>query len=189
MKVKQSEGTDADGLGIPYAGYIDLKRNPSAIAEIAEIRDYPELLDFVRHINAQESLFRTLRSGDVIAMHVNYAGACEMVASYQTIAFEILEFNLPKNCFVDLYNRFVQSARDCIRCKNTFIEFKLIPTSYRDHGINRAWSGDFEIRGLGHTDTEARDNWTLGWRTVQTFLMNETKLWAAELRKGRLTVS
>jgi hypothetical protein len=189
MKVKQSEGTDADGLGIPYPGYVDLKRNGSVIATIAEIRDYPELIDFVTQVNKADSFFRTLRSGDVISMRVNYAGGREMVGSYETIAFEILELNFPKNCYLDLYSGFVKSARDCTRCGDTFIEFKLIPTSYRDHGINRAWSGDFEIRGFGQTRTEARANWALGWRTVQKFLLNESTLWGAELHKGRVTVS
>jgi hypothetical protein len=196
MKVKLSEGTHDDGLGIPYpkrdgttnVGYRDLKNEPATKADIHEITRYPELQQFIDAVN-EPGFFRTIRWGDVEFGRVDISGGRDAVNSYMTIAFEILDLNRAKECYVDLYKRFVASAVDCTRCGNTFVEFKLIPTSYNAHGINRAWSTDVEIRGLGTTKTEARSNWALGWRTVQNFLVNESALWAAELRKGRVTIS
>jgi len=196
MKVKLSEGTRDDGLGIPYpkrdgttnVGYRDLKNQPATKADIHEISGYPELQQFIDAVN-QCGFFRTIRCGDVDFGRVNISGGLDAICSYVTIAFEILDFNRARECYVDLYEGFVAMAVDCTQCANTFVEFKLIPTSYNAHGINRAWSADIEIRGLGTTKTEARKNWALGWRTVQSFLVNEGALWAGELRKGRVTIS
>jgi hypothetical protein len=65
------EGTHEDGLGIPYlktvdpdrdnAGYFDLKKNPSKITEIPELKGWPEFAGFIRSVNSDGSFFRTLR--------------------------------------------------------------------------------------------------------------------------------
>ncbi len=199
MKVKLSESTEGDGLGIPYpadksagranAGCFDLKRGPSRISDIHEIQGHAELEEFVRTVNHPDSFFRTVRCGDVLLAAINDSSNQTVVSSYVTIAFEILEFNIPKECYVELYKRFVQSALICTRCEKTFVEFRLIQTSYNDHKVNRAWSMDVEIRGLGQTPEEARTMWALGWSTVQKFLAKESSLFIGELNKGRKTIS
>lgn len=65
------EGSDEDGLGIPYpsckhsdtnnVGYLDLKANSSDIGFAYELDGWPEFKNLIEQINARDSFFRTLR--------------------------------------------------------------------------------------------------------------------------------
>jgi hypothetical protein len=198
MQIKLSEGTDAYGLGVPYpinktsdvnnAGYFDLKKELHRISEIHELQKYPELLKVVIAINQPNSFFRTLRCGDVISTPLlNNLQNKKVFFFYVTIAFEILEFNTAKGNYIELCHRF--SRTNLTHSKRTFIEFRIIPTSYNNHGINRAWSMDIEISGIGQTDEKARLASSLGWRAIQSFLDKESSLFIDELKKGQKTIS
>ena len=192
------EGTHEDGLGIPYAttidsdcnnaGYFDLKKDPSKIVEIPELRDWPEFQGLIRSVNSDGSFFRTLRCDVWFASLSGHPKFKRLAVGYATIAFEILNNNSKDN-FAELRNRFLRFAPQCSQWPETVIYFKHIPTSYNEHGIARAWSEDIEIHGMGINDKDARKAWLKGLRVVHEFLSKESLLWAGELKKGRRTLS
>ena len=192
------QGTDEDGLGIPYPsckdtetnniGYLDLKANPSDINLAYELDGWPEFKKLIRQINASDSFFRTLRCDVWFAQVTGHPLFRVMAVGYITVAFEILEYNCSMNCFNELRNRFLRFAPDVIRWPEVIIYFKHIPTSYNHHGINRAWSEDIEIHGFGCTEDEARNSFQKGLVPVQTFLLLESTNYPQELNKGRKTL-
>jgi hypothetical protein len=197
--IKFLEGKHEDGLGVPYpssansnganAGYFDLKKDPYKIAEIPELNGWPEFESFIRSVNSDGGFFRTLRCDVWFASLSGHPKFKRIAVGYATTAFEILEFNTSERCFEELRNRFVQFAPECSKWLETVIYFKHIPTSYNDHGIDRAWSEDIEIHGLGINDKDARKSWLKGLRVVQDFLSKESSAYSGELNKGRKTLS
>lgn len=193
------EGTDEDGLGIPYpstddpdsknVGYLDLKANRSSIDLVHELNSWPELKSLVRGINSEESFFRTLRCDAWFVEVTGHAIFEKLAIGYITIAFEILEYNLSKDCFNELRKRFMRFASQVPEWSETTIHFKHIPTSYNDHGINRAWSEDIEIHGFGRVEQEAKDAFLQGLIPVGEFLLKECLSYPQELKKGRKTIS
>jgi hypothetical protein len=192
------EGADEDGLGVPYppkhsnsenAGYFDLKKEPSRISELPELKGWPEFETFIKAVNSRASFFRTLRCDVWLASPSGHTYLNKIVVGYATIAFEILEFNTSKGCFDELRNRFLKFAPASLKWPTTVIHFKHIPTSYNNHGIARAWSEDIEIHGLGINDNDARVSWLKGLLVVEDFLSKESSLYSGELKKGRRAVS
>jgi hypothetical protein len=179
---------EKQGLGVPYNGYVDLKRNPERISELSEINGWQELENFLRVVNQPDSLFRTLRV-DVSASSINHSGFTKKVTCYVTIAFEILEWNRPKGTFEDLYKFFLQYTARYSTPNRAVVEFELIPTSYNDHKVNAAWSLDVWSTGLGNSEDEARGAWYSGLQIVQDFLEWQSTLYRNELKRGRKTIS
>ena len=183
MRVRFGVAGDEEGFGVPYGkgkhpdsenvGYLDAKKNPAALAKFPELKGWPELEDFVREVNQPESLFRTLRC-DVAASDVNHSGFTKKVSSYVTVAFEIVDWNRAQQPYAELYRAFCEFARGYPAPAPTFVEFELIPTSYREHGINRGWSVDVWSSGLGNTAEEARVHWQAGLRAAKEFLAMES---------------
>jgi hypothetical protein len=192
------EGTDEDGLGIPYplsedsdsrnVGYLDLKVTPSNIDLVYELDDWPEFKGLVRLLNNQESFFRTLRCDVWFANVTGHAVFQKLAVGYLTLAFEILEYNCSKNCFDELRKRFLKFAPQALGWPESTIHFKHIPTSYNNHGLARAWSEDIEIHGFGRVEADARVALLRGLNPVGQFLLQESLSYPEELKKGRTTL-
>jgi len=193
------EGTDEDGLGIPYPcrknsdtnniGYLDLKARPSDIDLAYELEGWPEFKKLIQEINARDSFFRSLRCDVWFANVRGHETFPILAVGYITIAFEILEYNCAKNCFNELRNQFLRFAPDVITWPEVTVNFKHIPTSYSEHGINRAWSEDIEIHGFGHSKEEARAAFLKGLAPVKSFLLKESRSYPTQLSRGQKTVS
>jgi hypothetical protein len=94
------EGTDEDGLGIPYTssnepdstnvGYLDLRANPSSIDLVYELDNWPELKSVIRGINAEQSFFRTLRCDAWFVEVTGHAVYKNLAVGYITIALKFL---------------------------------------------------------------------------------------------------
>lgn len=191
---KQSEG-----LGIPYPprvdpernniGYIDLKHFPQRIDEIYEILGWPEMRGFLLSLVADTSFFRPLRV-DVWKRDTAQGSPFKRyVESYTTIAFEVLEINGHVGNFEVLWQRFASSPFIAFCDESTIVEFRAIPTSYNDHGINRSWSVDVCLVGFGQDDDEARKQWSCAVNSVSQFLIHESRLNRNELAKGKPRIS
>jgi hypothetical protein len=126
---------------------------------------------------------------DIATSNINHSGFTKKVTSYVTIAFEILEWNMPKGTYEDMYKYFQQYAAQYSTPNSVVVEFELIPTSYNDHGISRAWSLDVWNTGLGNSEAEARGAWYSGLQIVQDFLAWQSSLYGNELKRGRKTIS
>jgi len=183
MRIQYTQGTDEDGLGIPYPreidaelnnlGYFDLKKEPQRIDEIYELEGWPEFHEFIALINRKDSLFKSLRCDVWFASLPRHPQFTRIAVGYVTIAFETLALNLSLEAYEALRARFKDFAARCPPNDQTTLEFKHIPTSYNEHGIARAWSQDIEIHGLGNTDAESRQAWLAGLRVVQDFIVQE----------------
>lgn len=186
------------GFGVPYpegadpgstnVGYIDLKKNLDQVTEFPEVRGWPELETFIRAVMQPPSLFRTLRC-DIAASPFKRFGCTRKVSSYVTVAYEILDWNLAPEHFRGLCESFRQYAAGVKAPVKLLIEFELIPTSYRDHGVARAWSVDLWVSGLGTSKEAARATWRAGLRILQDFLTQQSALYADRLNQGHATLS
>ncbi len=130
--------TDA-GTGIPYGpasretgarnfGYFDLKRFPSLIDEVPELRDSPALFKLVQRLNRQDSIFRTL--------------GCNRQAHrmYVHIAFEILHWNQTKTAFRRLGTDFSTWHDSSFpELCATDVEFRIGPVTYHECGL-QGWA-------------------------------------------------
>lgn len=183
MRIKFTQGTDEDGLGIPYPkeidaelhnlGYFDLKKEPQRIAEIYELAGWPEFQEFIALINRKDSFFKSLRCDVWFASLPQHPQFTRIAVGYVTIAFENMALNLSKENYEALRQRFKDFAAQYPPNDQITLEFKHIPTSYNEQGIARAWSEDIEIHGLGNTDDEAGQAWLAGLRVVQAFIVQE----------------
>jgi hypothetical protein len=197
MIVELKVAGEDQGLGIPYpkgtatgstnVGYVDLKKNPEALAGLPELQDWPELEGFLRAVNLPDSLFRTLRC-EVAASPIKHSGCTRKVTSYVTVAFELLDWNQAQGAYGELYRSFREYSSGLKAPVKLVVEFELIPTSYLMHGINRGWSVDVWISGLGTSKDAARATWRAGLRIVQDFLTKESALYADQLKQGRATL-
>jgi hypothetical protein len=197
--ISLSEFDDSIGLGIPYppdlhngggnAGYFDLKKEPEKISDIHELKNWPELRDFVTLINHKDSFFRTLRcqvffSG--VPVNLPFKRVC---FSYTTVAFEILDYNLSMGCHEELRQGIAKYATESLSESGTHMELDLTSTSYNEHRVSRAWSLTINVWGFGQENEEARETWAVGIRALYNFFAKECFAYPGELKKGRLTVS
>lgn len=190
MKVTFCEpDPNSKGLGIPYPsalipstciGYFDVKRYPEKVSEFPEIREWPELKDFIYFINQQDSIFRTLRcevtSGK--AVHEKHK-----ITSCVTIAFEILEWNSIEN-FRHLFEAFKLFASTQSQVFKNVVEFEPVPTSYQDHNVT-LWSLDSWNHGYGRTWDNAKKNWLAGLRILTAFVNEQNRQYRRELASDR----
>lgn len=186
----------SDGLGIPYESregsngmmeYFDLKRNPSLIPKVLELRKKPELQEFVRQINKSTSLFRTLRSEKQHTCKTGIETLPRNTHWHFTFAFEILDQNY-QECY-ETFNKLLEDHLKAVKDEVLIeIELKLVPTSYRNHGVT-LFSEDIEIFGLGKTDKVATNQFHRGLHIVKRFFASQSELYRNELNKGRVTIS
>jgi hypothetical protein len=195
MQIKFTEGSDEDGLGVPYPqeidselhnlGYFDLKKEPHRIVEIEELKNWPEFRQFIEWINERDGFFKSLRCDLWIASMLPDAKFKCIAVGYITIAFEILELNTSKQPYETFRQRFKEYAAAYPQSEQTNFELKHIPTSYINHGIPRGWSEDVEIHGLGNTDEEAAEAWFVGMRVFEDFLVEENAISADQLKQEK----
>ena len=190
------ESSVEDGLGIPYRSrqgangimeYFDLKRSPSLIPKIRELRNHRELQEFVSDVNRKESLFKTLRCEMLHSCPSGMPTITHKVHWHFTFCFEIVDQNY-KNSFDAFNSALYRYSQSLAESNHLLFELKLIPTSYRDHDIT-LWSEDIEIFGYGRTKPESKKQFKRGLRMLQHFMGRETKRYAGELNKGRPTIS
>jgi hypothetical protein len=108
---------------------------------------------------------------------------------YASVGLRLRWYNQAKDCFNELRKRFKSFAPQVTEWPATTIHFKHIPTSYNEHGINRAWSEDIEIHGFGRFEEEAKEAFLQGLAPVGEFLLKECLSFPQELKKGRKTIS
>jgi hypothetical protein len=126
------------------------------------------------------------------AWFVNLTGHAvfkKLAVGYITLAFEILEYNLSKDCFNELRKQFSRFAPQLTEWSETTIHFKHIPASYNDHAITRAWREDIEIHGFGRGESEAKEAFLQGLASVGEFLLKECLSYPQALKKGGKTIS
>ncbi len=113
-------------------GYFDYKRNPDQISNIPEVKDWPELEDFIRAINRSEGFFRTL------GCDVGYTDVQSGVVnlkSYVDIAFEVLEINFDKFNYYLIFDRFTDHLKRYGIPNNVSAEFVIQSTVFNDHKV------------------------------------------------------
>jgi hypothetical protein len=167
--------------------YVDIKKNPEMIPHIRELRNQRKLQEFVADVNKKTSLFRTLRCEKPCSC-ASGNNRFPLTAHWHfTFAFEILDQNY-RECYEILNQRIgefmTKEAQNC----NVEIDLRMIPTSYRDHGVT-LWSQDLEIYGLGRTKEVALNQFRNGLDLTQKFFSRESLLFTEELNKGRITIS
>lgn len=193
MKTRFIEPTNlSEGLGIPYPksnlpgskniGYFDLKRYPSRIEAISELKGWDELKGLVTLVNKTDSIFRSLRC-DVAQNRPRTELGEYKISSYVTVAFEILDWNVKEN-YKQLYDEFLLFARSRRPVEHSIVEFELVPTSYNDHSLT-AWSVDIWNSGFGNKSKESRKTWAESLRVVKGFIQDQNQKYSNQLLQER----
>jgi len=181
------------GLGIPYEPkdgsrgvmqYFDLKKNLDLIPAVRELRNRPELQNFISELNKASSVFRTLRCEARCTCNPSNANAWQ-THWHVTFAFEKLAQNRAVN--YDALNAILESSvRRGQKGHNIAFDIRKIQTSYRDHGVT-LWSEDVEVYGMGTTEALSETEFIYGLRLLRNFFYAESKKWFGEIFKGRET--
>lgn len=175
-------GTTPDSTNI---GYIDLKKEPERIAEIHELNGYPELQDFVRCLNAPESIFRTLRS-DTVRDSFKPPDYTKSVFSHSTIAYDFLECNQDPAMYQSIYELFLDSGLGGALPDSVVADFWLIPTYYKIHE-QPGWCLDIWLYGYGNSEKESHGGWSAGLRALKTHFMRMSAANAEHFREASMT--
>lgn len=175
-------------------GYFDYKRNPEQISNIPEVKDWPEMEDFIRAINASNSFFRTLGC-DVGYTNAQGEGIINL-KSYVDIAFEILEINFNKYNYYLIFDRLNDYLRHYSVPNSVSAEFTIQYTVFNDHKVEgkedqkkMGWSLVLRLHGVGRTIEEARAAWGAGLQFFKEAFTEISMGNADELNKGRQTIS
>ena len=161
--------------GADNHGYFDLEQNPAQIANIPELSGLPELYEFVRRVNAPESLFRTLACGTVLPLVPHFKAK---VASYVCVCFDVLHWNRSFENFAGLYRAFELRLAKRGVSGAIGVEFEIHPAMYRQHGID-GWALTVSNFGDADSGPEARIHWAAGLRLVQDFLDAQNTTYAS----------
>lgn len=177
MQWVENKGLAAEGLPVPYppsdeggrtnVGYFDLRGHPELIAQVHELRGYPEFEKLIRDINRPESIFRSLRLE--VKPRAQIEGAIHAHSSYVTIAFEILNWSRLEANYRDLYQQFIRFPLRRSPPDSTRLQFRPVWVNFDEHregGVGL----DIVIIGVGLSESQALAAWRSGLTAVREFL-------------------
>lgn len=150
-------------------GFIELKAQPERIAEIHELRGFPEFEELIRALNVPESSVRTLRidTGKGEFPRDTYSHS---YFSMLTFCFEVCQGDEDKRYYVELYRFFVQVASPLLPADNVQIDFHLVPLTVKA-GNYSGWALEIRLYGYGKSEDDAHGAWAQGFRQVNEFIL------------------
>jgi hypothetical protein len=166
-------------LHIPYrarsgshttnVGFIDLKAQPERLAEIHELRGYPDFEDLVRVLNQPDCSLRTLRV-DTARDEFDRPGFSNSYFSFLTVSFEQAHPEDDRRYFRELHRSFTAynaalNVPDAVQ-----VDFYIVPLEVTVNKF-RGWCLDIRLYGFGTSEEEAMKNWSDGLRLVRELLL------------------
>ena len=148
-------------------GFIDLRSQPERIAEIHELRGFPEFEELVRALNAPESAVRTLRI-DTAKDEFPRDEYPRSFFSMLTFCFEAFHGDDDKRYYIDLYRFFVQLASHFLPADDVQVDFYLVPFTVQVS--NNGWALEIRVYGYGKSEDDARSAWVRGFMQVSEFM-------------------
>lgn len=179
-------GEGADRLEIPWASpedpanrYYDLKNQPGLLAAVAEAAQLSALADFLRAVNAPESLFATAKCDTWTTSEFSpgeragFPAARTKFASYVDLIFARPPFNFDRRHYEQLASRLSQLvAREPVRAR---AELCLRHCYYH---AQQAWGYYLTIflYGYGAHPAQAQQQWAAGLAALQRALEQISRL-------------
>ena len=150
--------------------YLDLRRNLNEIWNIPELLSNPELREFVKRLNAANSIFRTLGSGINIGSASSGEPNLVMIGSHVRICYDIVNWNRGKENYIGLYKSFEWFAvPKGPPLDDSSVQFEIHPATYSQRYFE-GWALTIRISGRGANQIEAKRNWTKALEIVQAFM-------------------
>lgn len=173
-----------DGESHPY---VDLRENPQKIEDIPEAKDFPELQDFFRAVNGENSFFRTLASITMPREIPSPKSPYEM-RSYVDVTFVPWEWggNAAQNFVIFFqFTEFIHGLKTNQGLENlagVSVYLNLKPSRNQDLGIP-FWCMEWWIISRGKTQEEAREGWRATLQLLQQFLLEISPSTEEEYRR------
>lgn len=153
-------------IGVPYSrpaadpnshSYVDLKQDPEGITQIPEIRDWPELEDALRALNAPEAPYRTIGCEKSA---IKQADGAHGVSGYVEIALANLEIARRWDVNIQLIQAVQAEAVLRWSEENLFAEFVIHPALWIEVQ-QQTWCFEMWVivAGLG-TPENAKERWS-----------------------------
>lgn len=170
-------GADDPTLAVPWStpdgvlGYVDLKLNPAAIDNLEEVQRFPELGDFLRALNAADSIYETAK--------------CDVwIDTLLDVDDEPYEATVKCGSYVDVFFRAPRTlapfseherrARDLLRRLRTAEDLR----ARAELTLRRAYFADEQalywtvyLFGYGDDIENARAVWAQALKLVQTVML------------------
>lgn len=146
-----------------------MKGQLERIAEIHELRGFPEFEELMRALNAPESSVRTLRI-DTVKDEFPRDEYPHSVFSMLTFCFEVCQGDEDKRYYVELYRFFVQIASRFLPTDDVQIDFHLVPLTVKSLSYS-GWALEIRVYGYGKSEDGARSAWAKGFMQVSEFML------------------
>jgi hypothetical protein len=158
-------------------GYNFLKENPEKIAQIPELRGFPEAEELIRAVNGEESGLRTV--GPLRAVCDGGDQQSKRCVFYVGLTFEDAKLKGDKTAYYSLFDRLTQYANSLETERDTVIEAFLTPTLY-DEIVQYGWSMGLYVYGYADAEEGARAMWATAVQVLKDFLAQEASRTDAE---------
>ena len=175
-------GPDDERLEIPWASedgllaYCDLKRNPDLIQQLVEVRQYPELEEFLRAANSAASVFQTAKCDawftTEIAPEEEIFEKSGKFGSYVDVVFESSDARVS----FAAHELEVKSLVGLLRGEPEMpasVEFLVRRCFFHDRDEQDGFYITCYVFGYGNDETEARRNWGFALRQVGKVFCSE----------------
>jgi len=180
---------------IPYdntaaAQYVDLKRDPSAVSDLPEVADCPELEKFLSSVNGEQSQFRTLACKHWCKpiTSIDQSSTAFEFASTIEIALEVLWLTADFTNYQQVVWRFSQYIKHLGIPNEVIARFQLQHVIFDEHQFG-GWCLVAWVYGIGETQNEARERWAQGLDVLAKYLDVESQTLPRGLVDGRKTIS
>ena len=175
-------GADDECLEIPWASedsslaYLDLKRNPDLIQQLTEVRQYPELGEFLRSANSAESPFQTAKCDawftTEIAPEEEIYGASGKFGSYVDVVSESSDARVS----LTAHESVVKNLAGLLKGEPEMlasVEFLVRRCFFHNRGEQDGFYITCYVFGYGNDEDEARRNWGFALRQVGKVFCSE----------------
>jgi hypothetical protein len=180
VEAVNSLGVSGATIEVPWSGadgdhYLDLRENPSAIAEISAAREYSPLARFLTVVNGAGSLFSTVRA-KVWEETASQAGAEFTFHSRVDLMFARSEFNFISERYEDAVQRLValwmkESSGDALSVRMEILPCDYVAANTRGTEKKEGAALRLTLTSRSASAEQARVRWGLGIVRVQQALL------------------
>ena len=165
-------------LEVPWAAldgslrYYNLRERPELIGEVEEARRFPELAEFLRHLNAAGGAFETVKCDAWESTEIDPAdqvfGASHKCGSYCDITLRDSASRLSFPFYEDLTRKLVELLRKApeILAAVEFVVRRCVFTEESSEGC----AVTCFVTGYGNDEAQARQQWGIALKLVENAL-------------------
>lgn len=168
-------GADDEVLEIPWAGagleYRDLKRHPELLPQIEEVRELPELGEFLRSLNAANSQFESAKCDAWATTELSleeeiFSASCKY-CSYVDLLFSSEQNRTSFKEHEHFGERVCNLLKRAPEVRAS-AEFLIRRCYYRTEGsVQEGLYITFYLFGYGNDEDESRQRWSIGMKLVE----------------------